>query len=69
MNALKTTVLLAALTGLFLLIGVLLGGITGLFIAFGFAAVMNFVPYWSSDKLALRMAGAPAADDCNGGGT
>src|SRR3989304_818431 len=58
MNALKTAVLLAAITGLFLLIGILLGGITGLIIAFGFAAAMNLFAYWSSDKLALRMAGA-----------
>jgi len=58
MNALKTAVLLAAITGLFLLIGVLLGGITGLIIAFGLAAAMNLFAYWSSDKLALRMAGA-----------
>src|SRR3989304_8734311 len=58
MNALKTAVLLAAITGLFLLIGVLLGGVTGLIIAFVFAGLMNFFAYWSSDKLALRMAGA-----------
>ena len=58
MNMLKTTVLLAALMGLFLLIGVLLAGIPGLIIAFGFGAALNFFAYWSSDKLALRMAGA-----------
>jgi heat shock protein HtpX len=58
MNAIKTAVLLAAITGLFLLLGVLLGGITGLIIAFVFAGAMNFFAYWTSDKLALRMAGA-----------
>ena len=58
MNALKTTVLLAAITGLFLLIGFLTGGPTGLIIAFVMAGLMNFFAYWSSDKLALRMAGA-----------
>ena len=58
MNTFKTAVLLAAITGLFLLIGVLLGGMTGLITAFVFAGLMNFVAYWSSDKLALRMAGA-----------
>src|SRR3990172_3123962 len=58
MNTLKTGVLLAAITGLFLLLGVLLGGMTGLITAFVFAGVMNFFAYWSSDKLALRMAGA-----------
>src|SRR3990172_10068357 len=58
MNTLKTGVLLAAITGLFLLLGVLLGGMTGLIMAFVFAGVMNFFAYWSSDKRALRMAGA-----------
>src|SRR3972149_1344073 len=58
MNAIKTTLLLAAVTGLFLLIGFLLGGPTGLIIAFVLAGAMNFFAYWSSDKLALRMAGA-----------
>jgi heat shock protein HtpX len=58
MNAVKTAVLLAAITGLFLLIGYLLGGPTGIIIAFVLAAVMNFFAYWQSDKLALRMAGA-----------
>ena len=58
MNAVKTAILLAAITGLFLLIGVLVGGMTGLIIAFVMAGLMNFFAYWSSDKLALRMAGA-----------
>ena len=58
MNAVRTAVLLAAITGLFLLIGVLLGGMTGLIIAFVMAGLMNFFAYWTSDKLALRMAGA-----------
>jgi len=61
MNALKTTVQLAAITGLFIGIGYLLGGLGGMFIAFGLAAAMNFFAYWSSDKLALRMAGAKEA--------
>ncbi|MCH8065127.1 MAG: zinc metalloprotease HtpX [Chloroflexi bacterium] len=58
MNMLKTTVLLAALMGLFLVIGFLLGGIPGLIIALVLGAGMNFFAYWSSDKLALRMAKA-----------
>ena len=58
MNMLKTTVLLAALMGLFLVVGLLLGGVTGLIIAFVLGAGMNFFAYWSSDKLALRMAKA-----------
>ncbi|MEX1253062.1 MAG: zinc metalloprotease HtpX [Dehalococcoidia bacterium] len=58
MNALRTALLLGALTGLFLVIGYVLGGPTGVVIAFVLAAGMNFFAYWSSDKLALRMAGA-----------
>ncbi len=57
-NALKTTVLLAALTGLFIAIGGWLGGQSGMVIAFVFALVMNFVSFWFSDKIVLRMYGA-----------
>ena len=57
----KTTVLLAALLGLFLVIGFMLGGLTGLIIAAVLGLGMNFFAYWSSDKLALRMAGAKEA--------
>jgi heat shock protein HtpX len=58
MNTVKTAVLLAAITGLFLVLGFALGGVTGLIMAFAFAGVLNFFAYWSSDKLALRMANA-----------
>lgn len=58
MNALKTTVLLALMTGLFLGLGYLLGGPTGLILGLVLAGGLNFFAYWSSDKLALRMAGA-----------
>ena len=54
----KTTVLLAALMALFIGVGFLLGGIPGLIIAFVIGLGMNFFAYWSSDKLALRMASA-----------
>jgi len=54
-NMLKTTVLLALLTGLILWIGQFLGGSQGLVVAFVFAAVMNFGSYWFSDKLVLAM--------------
>ncbi|MCI0777369.1 MAG: zinc metalloprotease HtpX [Chloroflexi bacterium] len=54
----KTTVLLAALMALFIGVGFLLGGIPGLIIAFVIGLGMNFFAYWSSDKVALRMAGA-----------
>jgi heat shock protein HtpX len=57
-NVLRTTVLLAALTALFLVIGGALGGNQGLFIAFVFALLMNFASYWFSDKIVLKMYGA-----------
>jgi heat shock protein HtpX len=54
-NMLKTTILLAALSGLLLFIGDLAGGRSGLIIALGFAVVMNVGSYWFSDKVVLAM--------------
>jgi len=55
MNQLKTVVLLGAMTGLILLIGELAGGRQGMMMAFVFAAILNFVSYWFSDKIVLAM--------------
>ena len=57
-NSLKTVLLLGLLSGLLLALGELLGGAQGLVVAFGFAVVMNFVSYWFSDKIVLRMYSA-----------
>jgi heat shock protein HtpX len=57
-NTMKTTLLLATLTGLLVLAGNALGGTTGMIIGFTLALVMNGGAYWFSDKLALRMSGA-----------
>src|ERR671936_1108324 len=57
-NTIKTTILLAALTALFIAIGGVLGGRGGMVIAFLFAVVMNLGAYWFSGDIALRMAGA-----------
>ncbi len=54
-NTLKTTVLLAALTAFFVLVGGYLGGRSGMMIAFVFAVVMNLGSYWFSDKIVLAM--------------
>jgi heat shock protein HtpX len=54
-NGMKTALLLGLLSGLLLVIGDLAGGANGLMIAFVLAAVMNFVSYWFSDKMVLRM--------------
>jgi len=57
-NALKTTVLLATLTGLLVAIGYFLAGNSGMVLFFGLAVVMNISAYWFSGDIALRMAGA-----------
>src|SRR3979409_939069 len=54
-NALKTTLLLTLMTLLLLFIGRAFGGQNGMIIALVFAAVMNFVSYFYSDKIALAM--------------
>jgi heat shock protein HtpX len=57
-NTLKTTLLLAALTGLLVIVGGVLGGNSGMLLGFVIAVVMNFGSYWFSDRIALSMAGA-----------
>jgi len=57
-NNLKTTVLLAGLTGLLLAFGQLWGGQQGMVFALVLAGVMNLVSYFYSDKIALAMSGA-----------
>lgn len=57
-NTVKTTLLLTALTVLFIFMGRLLGGNGGMLLAFGLALVMNLSAYWFSDKVALSMSGA-----------
>jgi heat shock protein HtpX len=55
MNGIRTTLLLASLTGLMLLIGAALGGRGGMMIALLFSLVMNMGTYWYSDKIVLKM--------------
>ena len=55
MNMMKTTVLLAALTGLMVLVGDRVGGQQGMVLALAFAGVMNFVSFFFSDKIVLAM--------------
>jgi heat shock protein HtpX len=59
-NQIRTTLLLASLTVLIVLIGNWLGGQQGMFMAFLVAAGMNFFSYWFSDKIVLRMYNAQA---------
>lgn len=58
MNTMKTFLLMGVLTVMFIFIGGALGGETGMTMAFIIAGVMNFVSYWWSDKIVLKMYGA-----------
>jgi heat shock protein HtpX len=58
MSGMKTTLLLATLTALFLVVGQALGGRSGMTVALLLAAVMNFVSLFWSDKIVLSMYGA-----------
>ena len=62
MNSLRTGILMAAMTGLFLAVGFLLGGTAGMLIAFVIALGMNAFAYWNSDKMVLRMYRARQVD-------
>lgn len=57
-NTVKTTLLLATLTGLFLVIGGAIGGQSGMLFALLLAVVMNMGAWWFSDTVALKMSGA-----------
>jgi heat shock protein HtpX len=54
-NHLRTFMLLAALTALFVGVGYLIGGPTGMVIAFGLALAGNLISYWNADKIVLSM--------------
>ncbi|HWG40962.1 MAG TPA: zinc metalloprotease HtpX [Candidatus Acidoferrales bacterium] len=54
-NTFKTAFLLTALTLLLMFIGRAFGGQNGMLLALAFAAVLNFVSYFFSDKIALKM--------------
>jgi heat shock protein HtpX len=55
---LRTTILLAGLTGLFVVIGFAIGGPETALLFLFFGALLNLGAYWFSDKIALRMSGA-----------
>ena len=62
MNYLRTTLLLAALTALFMGIGYLFGGASGALLALLLAAGVNFLAYWNAGNLVLMMHGAQEVD-------
>ncbi|TGD63401.1 zinc metalloprotease HtpX [Tabrizicola sp. WMC-M-20] len=64
----KTFMLMAALTALFMGLGAMLGGASGAVIALAVAAAMNLFAYWNSDKAVLSMTGAKAVDETSAPG-
>ncbi len=62
MNFMRTAMLLAALTAIFMGVGYLVGGTGGMVFAFLLAAGMNLFAYWNADKMVLRMNGAREVD-------
>jgi heat shock protein HtpX len=58
MNQTKTFLLMVVLTIILVALGSLIGGSSGGMIAFCIAFIMNFVSYWFSDKIILKMYGA-----------
>ncbi|MEO3387279.1 zinc metalloprotease HtpX [Mesorhizobium sp. CAU 1741] len=65
MNVIRTAMLLALMTALFMGIGYLIGGSGGMLIAFVIAAGMNLFSYWNADKMVLRMHHAVEVDERN----
>src|SRR5690606_34862703 len=61
-NTLKTAMLLAALTAMFMGLGYEFGGADGAIIAFVVAAGMNLFPYWNADKIVLSLHRARQVD-------
>jgi len=62
MNMLRTTMLLAVLTALFMALGYTLGGSAGALIALALAFAMNLFIYWNADRIVLRMHNAREVD-------
>ena len=62
MNLIRTAMLLAVMTALFMAVGYLIGGTSGMMIALLIAAAMNFFSYWNSDKMVLRLNHAVEVD-------
>jgi heat shock protein HtpX len=63
MSYLRTAILLAGLTALFMAVGYMIGGPNGALIAFFVAAAMNLFTYWNADKLVLSTQGAQEVDE------
>jgi heat shock protein HtpX len=65
MNLVRTAMLLAFMTALFMAVGFLIGGRSGMMIAFVIAAGMNIFSYWNSDRMVLSAYRAQEVDERN----
>ncbi|MER8444624.1 zinc metalloprotease HtpX [Mesorhizobium sp. M1066] len=65
MNTIRTAMLLAAMTALFMGVGFLIGGTGGMMIALLIAAGTNLFSYWNADKMVLSMNRAVEVDERN----
>lgn len=65
MNTIRTAMLLAAMTALFMGVGFLIGGTGGMMIALLIAAGTNLFSYWNADKMVLSMNRAVEVDEKN----
>jgi heat shock protein HtpX len=63
MNGIKIVIMMMALMALFIYVGYLVGGQSGMVIAFLFASILNFISYWYSDKMVLKMYRAREVDE------
>lgn len=62
MNFMRTAILMAAMTALFVAVGALLGGQSGMLLALVIAGATNLYAYWNSDKMALASNNAQEVD-------
>jgi heat shock protein HtpX len=62
MATMKTALLMAGMTALFMAVGALIAGEGGMIIALVVAGAMNLFAWWNSDKAVLRMHGAQEVD-------
>lgn len=62
MNLVRTAMLLAFMTALFMAVGYMIGGQSGMMIALVVAAAMNFFSYWNSDRMVLSNYHAQEVD-------
>ncbi|MCB1543743.1 MAG: zinc metalloprotease HtpX [Rhodoblastus sp.] len=62
MNFMRTAILLAGMTALFMIVGLALGGRAGMGIALVFAIGANMFAYWNSDHMALASVDSHEVD-------